>query len=113
MILILCLPFKDNELLDLNIEVYQQEVLEKGILNQVDEAFEKELQKKKSKLENRSKKIKKVSNVPKTSDNEGKEESLSTSVGMVPLEETERERKIRMGEMTPFGTFVSVKSSEM
>lgn len=105
---------QDNELLDLNIEVYEQDILEKGILNQVDEAFKKELERKQKKQEIRdAKRIKKAEENAKADKNAVDKPVHSTNVGLVQLEETERERKIRMGEMTPFGTFVSAKSSEM
>lgn len=105
---------QDNELLDLNIQVYQQDILEKGILNQVDEAFEKELQRKKKKQEIReAKRLKKAEDEAKADENAEDKSSHSINVGLVHLEETEMERRIRMGEMTPFGTYIAAKSTEM
>lgn len=78
------------------------EVLEKGILQQVGKAFEeqKKLEEflKQEKLSNRDKQNPIYA--------EGNNEDVPKEV-FTDCVETEKEKKIRMGEMTPFGTVIS------
>lgn len=95
--------------------------MEEGILHQVDDAFVKQIHKKvlqqNISKDRERKKLTKYAKLSAIGDEEKKTSSekvinnKSNNVSVV-LEETEREKKIRMGEMTPFGTFVMFKTTE-
>ncbi|PSN50701.1 hypothetical protein C0J52_01199 [Blattella germanica] len=77
-----------KELQTLGLSVYDQDTLEKGILHQVDQALEKLDQ---QKLEQQMK-------------------AIADDIVLKRVQESEIERKIRLGEMTPFGNVLGNKA---
>ncbi|EEB13301.1 DNA repair and recombination protein RAD26, putative [Pediculus humanus corporis] len=100
---------ENGQLSSLGIKVYQQEVLEEGILHQVDKALE--ILTKKNDKENVTCQKHKNQEENK-SENDNENNAKHNSLLLTAPEETEKEKKIRMGEMTPFGTEVSIKKIE-
>lgn len=93
-----------DDLGTLGVEAYQIDVLEEGIMKQVDKAIEEQLQAK-SILQQALEKKRKAKKV-ELEDGElenGAEEKANLKTFAAVQDETEQERKIRMGEMTPFG----------
>lgn len=87
--------------------------MEKKILDQVDRAIKSQKLKNNAELFSTSENLA-MENQKKTNDDEcekGKEE-LEGFPTVDAAEESEREKKIRMGEMTPFGTVISFKTIE-
>lgn len=81
---------QSEELRALGITVYDQSKFEEGILRQVDDALEEQ---------ERQSKAKKKKLLPKN----GREEQNLGEI-VKKQEETEKEKMVRLGQMTPFGT---------
>ena len=91
-----------EELKALGLTVYNQSTFEEGILRQVDSAIEEQ-----ERLKN-AKKV--VFKDPQKSNKSKKSEN--PVVNILPLqEETEQDRLIRLGHMTPFGTVLNAKKN--
>ena len=89
---------QSEELRCLNITVYDQSKFEEGILRQVDDALEEQERQKKAIVKKKSK-------------NEKKGKSIITDDKV--QEETEKEKLVRLGQMTPFGTVLGEKNTEL
>jgi DNA excision repair protein ERCC-6 len=91
-----------EELKALGLTVYNQSTFEEGILRQVDSALEEQ-----ERLKN-AKKV--VFKDPQKSNKSKKSEN--PVVNILPLqEETEQDRLVRLGHMTPFGTVLNAKKN--
>nr|XP_018903096.1 PREDICTED: DNA excision repair protein ERCC-6-like [Bemisia tabaci] len=109
------------ELQDLNLSVYDQDVFEAAVLKQVDDALEREEAQKKVKIKkvvkNEVKKEEGELSDENEEDEKGENEGSDLNAGFVRPSnqlfstnetgtETEAEKQIRLGEITPFGTSI-------